>query len=40
MLRPGRLSIFVVGLEFGYASHRSRWVAAAMIAHVLNNAAA
>jgi membrane protease YdiL (CAAX protease family) len=46
--RPGRLmmpvggglSIFVLGLAFGYASHRSRSVAAAMIAHFMNNAAA
>jgi CAAX protease family protein len=33
----GALSIFVVGLLCGYATHRSRSVVAGMVAHCLNN---
>ncbi len=35
----GALSIFLLGLAFGYATHRGRSVAAGMLAHFLNNLA-
>ncbi len=41
MTRPvgGALSIFVLGLAFGYAAHKSRSVMGGMLAHFLNNVA-
>jgi hypothetical protein len=35
----GALSIFLLGLAFGFATHRGRSVAAGMLAHFLNNLA-
>ena len=39
LTRPigGALSIFLLGLAFGYATHRGRSVVAGMLAHFLNN---
>jgi hypothetical protein len=41
LTRPigGALSIFLLGLAFGYATHRGRSVIAGMLAHFLNNLA-
>lgn len=41
LTRPigGALSIFLLGLAFGYATHRGRSVVAGMVAHSLNNLA-
>jgi membrane protease YdiL (CAAX protease family) len=33
----GALSIFVLGLIFGYVAHRSKSVSGSIITHMLNN---
>jgi membrane protease YdiL (CAAX protease family) len=36
----GALSIFLLGLAFGYATYRSQSVVSGMVAHLVNNLAA
>ncbi|MBE3123029.1 MAG: CPBP family intramembrane metalloprotease [Thermoplasmata archaeon] len=33
----GALSIFILGLIFGYVAHRSKSVSGSIITHILNN---